>query len=108
MRPIPTTGHSRVDHALDHVRVRLGQRRNRQQSGDLLAPQVQALVQRGAATAGRQVKLRLPCFARAREPESEPSDKALAVATAIAGKPQQLTTTRGENVLERPLHRPRR
>jgi hypothetical protein len=94
-----------VYRALGQVRVGLRGGRKRQQSGDVLAPQVQALVQRPAPTAGRQMKLGATGFARPGEPEGQAGDELLAVLTALPGEPQKFVPASGENPLQRALIR---
>ena len=85
-----------MQRALDQTRARLLGGRDRQQRRDLLAPQIQPLIQRAAARAGREMQLRLARLARAREPEREPRDERLARLAAVTGEPHQLVAADGQ------------
>ena len=50
------------------------------------------------------MKLGATGLARPGEPEREPCDKLLTLATPLAGEPQQLVTASGKDLLHRALH----
>ena len=83
-------------------------RGDRDQRGDPLAPDVEALVEQRALRAARQVDLRLARLARAGEPERQPRDERLAGRAAVPGQVHELGAPDGHDPLELALDRARR
>ena len=97
-----------VDDPLGEVGVCLDGRWHGQQGGDALSPEVQALIHRPAARAGRKVKLRLPCLAPARQAERVAGDEAVAVRASRPDDLGELRAAGGEDPLDVAFDDPRR
>jgi hypothetical protein len=92
-----------VHKALEQSRLRLCQGRDRQQRGDLFAPQIKPLVQRAAARTRGQMQLRGADLPLAGQSERQSADQSLARPAAMPGEAHELGATERHDPLERPL-----